>query len=335
MISNDFSLGQEFNKVFDHYPDFKFRDRDNLTRYASEAAKCHRQVAYKALGFGASNPPDLVGLLRMRFGQWLESGLGYDLLKKVSLFQRAVSVAGQGSAGEHDFYGTKWHGYRDFDLAIKDEGKWKHLIVELKTKVGIGATFTVKDAPWKVGYKKDILPDVDWGYAQQLSLYLRDAYLATKDKQAAPTVDGALVMLLFGDNGVVGFLEFFAEYKPETDSVVFYRRHCEAIPEISGSIHLEIKLKDIAERFAETNSYIEKGELPPPEFERRYDIKSDKVRYETTKTDLQKATKNQILIGDMQCKYCSHRDKCAEDLKIPLEYSKTEIATLKTYLKER
>jgi hypothetical protein len=50
---------------------------------------------------------------------------------------------------------------------------------------------------------------------------------------------------------------------------------------------------------------------------------------------LQAAVKNQKLIGDIQCAYCSYRDTCAKDLGINLNYSQDEIRKLKSILADK
>lgn len=334
MIPNDFSIGKLANSVFT-LPSFRFRDKDATTHNAGDSTKCGRQVTYKALKTKESNPVDTLGQLRMRFGSWIERGLTYDIMNKMGLFG-VLNLGGQGDTGEHGtFYGTSWHGYRDLDVALRQiDGKWKPVIVEIKTKVGFGAGMTIKKTPFSKEFKTP-MPDTVWGYAQQLSLYLRDAYRKTVNnpKFSVPIVDGILLQLLYAD-GLACFVEYFAEYKPETDSVHYYRVHCEEYPQISATIDLTIKLEDVAKHWAAMDVYLAKGELAPPAFERRYSIEDERLE-NATKKDLELAKKNKLLIGDMQCKYCSFRDKCAEDLKIPLNYSGDELAKISSILKNK
>lgn len=337
MLPESFTISKYITKTLRSYPSFKFRDKNPLIHNASDAGKCGRQLSYKALKIPQSNPADTLGEFRMSFGSWLESGLKYNILQKMSVFG-AYLLSSQGDAGElGSFYGTSWHGYRDFDFGIKDEsGKFRVVVGELKTKVGYGAKATILKNPWST--KKEYitpLPDTEFGQAQQLALYLRDAYNKTKDNDSfsAPIVDGILLQLLYAD-GIAGFVEYYAEYKPAEDSVTYYRVNCVEYPEVSGDINLVIKLKDIADKWAQVDAFVAKGELAPPDFERRYDVDDERV-FESTKTDLTAAASNKLLIGDVRCKYCSWKDKCASDLGTPLEYTDVEIKKLKNMVKSR
>lgn len=335
MLPKGFTLGKLAVKGFDSFPSMRFRDKDVTTHNAGDAAKCSRQITYKALKTKESNPADILGQFRMRFGSWLERGLVYEIFGKMAPFN-VYLLATQGDCGEHGtFYGASWHGYRDVDIGVRMEsGKIKPVIVEIKTKVGYGATATLKKNPWSRDY---IIPkpDQDWGYSQQLSLYLRDAYNKTKDnpKFSEPIVDGILMQLLYGD-GIACFVEYFFEYVPEKDQARCYKVHCDQYPQSSGPLDITIDLKTIADRWLKQDEYLRKGELAPPDYQRKYSVDDDRIN-DCTKTDLTKATQNKLLVGDVQCKYCSYRDKCADDLGIELTYTKDEIKKLKELLKMR
>ncbi len=335
MINDDFSLGKKMKSAIMDFPSFRFRDREALIHNASDAAKCSRQVVYKALGVPESNPTDFLGMLRMRIGSWIENGIKYDIMQKLSPFGVHL-LSAQGDCGEHGtFYGTSWHGYRDFDIGVTmPDGKIKPIIVELKTKVGYGAQVTLKDSPWSRKFKIPE-PDMEWGQSQQISMYLRDAYMKTKDnpKFSSPIVDGILLQVLFAD-GLATFVEYYFEYLPKTDEARCYRVHCEDFPECCGNLDIVVKLEDIAKRFAHQDEFIKRKELPPPDFQRKYDVNDPRVK-EATKTDLTKATQNKLIIGDKQSKYNSYRDLEAQELGIELTYSPQEIKILKQILKEK
>lgn len=335
MLPTNFSLGKLAKLSFTKFPSFRFRDKDVTTHNAGDATKCNRQITYKALKTPESNPTDTLGQFRMRFGSWLERGLVYEIFGKLAPFG-VFQLATQGDCGEHGtFYGTSWHGYRDLDVGIKMmDGKLKPVVVEIKTKVGYGATATLKKNP----YSKEFIiphPDTDWGYSQQLSLYLRDIYNKTKDNPqfSAPVVDGILMQLLYGD-GIACFVEYYFEYLPETDTAHCYRVHCEEYPECSSPLDIKISLKTIADKWADCDKYLEKKELAPPDYQRRWELNDPRID-EVTKTDLTKATQNKKLLGDIQCAYCSFRDVCAKDLNISLTYNPQEIKMLKDLLKQR
>lgn len=335
MLPTDFSLGALATNVFHNFPSLRFRDRDNLVHNASDATKCSRQITYKALNYSESNPVDTLGKFRMSFGNWLEKGMIYDIFNKLGAFG-VIQLSSQGDCGEHGtFYGTSWHGYRDLDLAVKQiDGKFKPFVVEIKTKVGYGAQVMVKESPYSKKYKIPE-PDQEWGYSQQISLYLRDAYNKTKDNPAfsAPIVDGILLQLLYADK-LACFVEFYFEYKPDSDEAVCYRVHCSEIPEICSELNIRIDLKEIAARWKEVDEYIIKKELASPSFSRKYQIGDPRIT-DTSKKDLELAVQNKVLIGDMQCKYCSFRDQCAKDLGIDLNYTEDEKKVFKQILKTR
>lgn len=323
---------------FTKFPSFRFRDKDKTTHNAGDATKCGRAITYKALKTPESNPTDTLGHFRMKFGSWLEKGIIHDLIPKLAPFG-IYQLASQGDCGEHGtFYGTSWHGYRDLDLALRmvEEGelRYKPFVTEIKTKVGYGAQVTIKKNAWS---KEFVVPepDFEWGYSQQLSLYLRDAYRKTKDNPQfkSPIIDGLLLQLLYAD-GIGCFVEYYYEYKPETDSAHCYRVHCDQYPECSAPLDLTVPLKEIAERWAVVDEYLLKGELAPPAYTRKYEVTDERVQ-EATKTDLQKAAKNQLLIGDKHCTYCSFKDKCSTDLGIPLTYSPQEVKEINSILKNR
>lgn len=335
MIPTNFSLGKLAVHSFTKFPSFRFRDKDVNVHNAGDATKCSRQITYKALKTKESNPTDTLGQFRMRFGTWLEKGLIYEIFGKLAPFG-VFQLASQGDCGEHGtFYGASWHGYRDLDVALKlMDGKLKPVIIEVKTKVGYGATATLKKNAWS---KEFIIPkpDTEWGYSQQLGLYLRDAYNKTKDNPqfTSPITDGILLQLLYGD-GIACFVEYYFEYLPEQDAVQCYRVHCEEYPECSSPLNIVVPLKPIAEKWLKADEYLAKGELAPADYERRWDLKDPRIE-EATKTDLTKATQNKKLLGDVQCAYCSFRDTCAKDLGIKLTYSPEEVKTLKAMLKLR
>jgi hypothetical protein len=335
MLPNNFSLGKLAVTSFTKLPSFRFRDKNVTIHNASDATKCGRQITYKALKTSESNPTDTLGMFRMRFGSWLEKGMVYEIFNKLAPFG-VFNLASQGDCGEHGtFYGTSWHGYRDLDIAIKSvDGKLKPVIVEIKTKVGYGASVTLKKTAWSKEYVIPT-PDTEWGYSQQLGLYLRDAYNKTKDNPqfSSPIVDGILLQLLYAD-GIACFVEYFFEYKPDTDSVHCYKVHCEEYPECSAPLDITISLKEVAERWKKTDEYLAKGELAPPAFERRYKLDDPRIE-EQTKSALEKAVKNNGLVGDVQCKYCPFRDKCAGDLGINLTYNADDVKILKGILKNR
>lgn len=329
MLSEQFSLGKYVDFAFTKYPSFRFRDKDKLVHNAGDAAKCRRQIAYKVSRTKESNPIDTLGWFRLKFGSMLERGLIYEVLQKFAPMGVYI-LSTQADCGEHGtFYGTSWHGYRDLDMGIRGpDGKIRTIVVEIKTKIGYGATKVIKENPWRRDY---IIPqpDQEWGQSQQLSLYLRDAYLKTVNNPtfSTPIVDGILLQCLYAD-GLACWVEYFFEYRPEEDEAVCYRVHCEEIPDICSPLDIHISLEAIASRWKELDGYLERGELPPPDFERKYHIEDPRILQET-KTDIQKATKNQLLLGDLQCKYCSYRDKCANDLEIPASYTDEEIKKLK------
>jgi len=333
MLPDYLSLGKLTRQAFTSLPSFRFRDKDATTHNASDATKCGRQLTYKALKTKESNPTDFLGMVRMRFGSWIEQGLKHDVFSRIGVFG-CFSLSTQGDAGEHGtFYGTSWHGYRDFDLGFKQlEGKIKPVIVELKTKVGYGAQVTIKETAWSKNYKTPT-PDTEWGYSQQLALYLRDAYLKTKDNPnfTNPITDGILLQFLYAD-GLACLVEYFFEYDPEEDTATCYRVHCAEYPEVDANINLKIKLKDIADRWNSQDRYLAKKELAPPDYERKYAVDDPRIE-DATKKDLGLAVKNQLLIGDIKCKYCAYKNKCAEDLGIPPQYTNEEIIALKKVLK--
>jgi hypothetical protein len=335
MLNEGFSLSKFIIKTMHEYPSFRFREKNKLIHNASDAGKCGRQLSYRALGYPQSNPADLLGELRMSFGSWLESGLKDNLLNKMGVFG-AHLLSTQGDAGELDsFYGTSWHGYRDFDLGIKQaDGKLLLVMAELKAKVGDGAKWTIIKNPY--ASKREYFvpsPPTDFGQAQQLALYLRDGYRKTKDNEnfSKPIVDGILLQLLYADK-LAGFVEYYAEYQPESDSVLYYRVVCDQYPEAAGPINFVINLRDIAEGWAKVDAAVTKGELALPDFERKYDVDDERV-FTSKKTHLTDAIAGRKLIGDVQCSYCAWRDKCATDLGTPLEYDKDEVAKLKQMVK--
>ncbi len=330
MIDDNFNLGKYLLPVLEDLPSFRFREKSNLVHNASDVAKCSRQVTYKALGYEPSNATDLLGNIRMKFGDWVEKGLIYTMFSKLGLLGTHL-IATQGDAGEQDFYGTRWHGFRDLDLVVKTPEGYNTIIVEFKAKVGSGASMTIKESAWGAKYKKPF-PDTDWGYAQQLSLYLRNAYNKTNNnpKFKRPITDGILAYFLY-DNGLATILEFHCTYRPETDSVLFYKTYCEHIPEVCHEYEMVISLKDIADRWKLQDEFITKGELAPPDYQRKYNVNDDRVKV-AYKTHLQDAIKDKKLIGDIQCAYCPYKDKCASDLNISLEYSKEEKSKLKEIL---
>jgi len=335
MIIEDFSLASVIKKTWSQIPSMRMRDRDKFTRNAGDAAKCHRQVAYKALGFKETNPPDKQAEFKMKFGDWIEKGLMYSFTDKCGFFG-VQKLATQGDSGERDtFYGTSWNGYRDLDIAIlQKNGTYKPCVVELKSKVGKSATMAIRETLYSKAYKIPV-PDQTFGQAQQLSLYLRDAYNKSKGSKhfTSPIVDGVLLQLLYDDySGIQTFVEYWAEYLPEHDAVKFYRVHCHDVPEVCAHIDVVIKLEDIAKRFSYQNEFIAKGELPPPEFQRKYPVSDSRVQG-AYKTTLQAAVKGQALVGDVQCKYCSFRDQCAKDCNTSLTYSEDEVKQLKAVLK--
>lgn len=335
MLPTNFSIGKLAVKSFTGLPSFRFRDKDITVHNAGDATKCSRQITYKALKTPESNPTDTLGQFRMRFGSWLERGLVYEIFGKLAPFG-VFQLASQGDCGEHGtFYGTSWHGYRDLDVALRMvDGKLKPVIVEIKTKVGYGATATLKENPWK----KDFIiptPDTEWGYSQQLGLYLRDAYHKTKDNPqfTSPIVDGILLQLLYGD-GIACFVEYYFEYLPEEDAVHCYRVHCDQYPECSAPLDIKLNLKDIADKWKKCDEYLVKGELAPPDYQRRWALDDPRIQ-DQAKANLEKAARNQKLLGDVQCAYCSFRDTCAKDLGISLTYSPAEVKVLKEMVKNR
>ncbi len=337
MISKNFSIGKKINNVLQNFPSLRFRDRDVCIHDASGVIKCGRALSYKALGVEQSNPIDNLGHFRMRFGSWIERGIQYELMSKLPMLG-IVTLSTQGSAGEHGtFYGTSWHGFRDYDMGfaqVKQDGStsYKPVIIELKTKVGIGANFMIKKTAWSKFYKDEILPDTEWGYAQQLGLYLRDAYIKTKDnsKFSQPITDGILLYFLYVDKLAV-FLEFYAEYKPETDSTHYYRLHCEQIPEICKDIDLTVNLKDIADNWAKQDVYLKAGKLAPPDYCRKYDVTDERIEDEP-EYKLKMAVKNEVVLGDTHCQYCEYKDRCSQDLKLDLKYKASEVKILRSYL---
>lgn len=110
--------------------------------------------------------------------------------------------------------------------------------------------------------------------------------------------------------------------------------HCEEYPECSSPLDIKISLKTIADKWADCDKYLEKKELAPPDYQRRWELNDPRID-EVTKTDLTKATQNKKLLGDIQCAYCSFRDVCAKDLNISLTYNPQEIKMLKDLLKQR
>ena len=56
---------------------------------------------------------------------------------------------------------------------------------------------------------------------------------------------------------------------------------------------------------------------------------------ESTKAELQRASKGEVIIGDMRCKYCNFRDQCAKDLNINLTYTADEKKRLKQYMERK
>lgn len=329
---NNFSIGAVAERVLTDGINLRFRDHDMLTHNASDAGKCNRAIAYKKYKTKESNPTDLLGKMRMETGNYLEKGLMSGIFDKMAPFD-VIPLQAQGDVGEYDFYGTRWHGYVDKYLGIKTPaGKVKPIVVELKTKVGYGAWGTIKKTQWSRDYITP-MPDTQWGYAQQIALYLRNAYNKTKGVLSEPIVDGILLYYLYGD-GICGFLEFRCEYNPETDSVTFYEVYSKQFPGCNGKINLVINLKDIADKWTELNGYLTKGEMPPPGFTRRYELSDPRINDFPT-TQWTAAAKNDKILGDIQCAYCAFRDTCAKDLGVVPEYSASEIKQIKEMIKKR
>lgn len=333
----EFFLSKYFTKVDNELPNLNFRDKDPLIHYASSTVKCKRAMTYKALGIPESNPIDETGQLKMKFGNWIERGLTYDYMTKMSPYN-VYFMGTQGRAGDYEiFNGTNWHGMRDFDLLVKDPktNKFDFYIVELKTKIGFGANFMIKKTPFSKKFK---VPEVDnsWGYANQLGLYLRNAYLKTKNnpKFKKPITKGILLYFLFSDS-IMGFVEFHAEYLPEKNAIRFFKVLSPQFPEANSKLNTIIKLDTVGEHWAAANEFIKKKELAPPDYNRKYDLDDPRVTEEATKSALEAAARSDVLIGDVQCKYCQFRDKCSKDLNIPLVYSKDEKAKIKKILKTR
>jgi hypothetical protein len=246
MLDNNFCIGTIAEKAMTEYPSFRWREKNPLIHNASDSGKCSRQITYKALKVAESNPADLVGQFRMFFGNALEAGLKYNLFGKMAPFG-ILMLNTQGDAGElGGFYGTSWHGYRDFDFGVDKKledgkaGAYKRVVVELKTKVGYGASAMIKKSPYS---KEFVVPELDfsWGYPQQLSLYLRNAYENTRDEKY-PIVDGVLLYYLHDDGGISGLLEYHAEYQPKDDAVLFYAVKSAQFPGCSGKINSVVRL---------------------------------------------------------------------------------------------
>lgn len=333
----DFSVGEYAEMVLENYPSYRLREKPNNVFHATDAGKCTRLTSYKKLGYKESNPTDLYGKMRMGFGNYTEAGLKYELFTKTHVFGFPLMSA-QGDCGEQNFYDVQWTGYRDFDFAVWNEDKTQlvPVIVELKVKVGFGAKMMIHETAY--GSKKIVPPlDFDWGYPQQLSLYLHDFYKHKKEQVSwlrnGGTLQGALVFYLYFDGGC-GFVEYHCKYNPETDTVTFFEVKSKQFPECNGKINETVSLQKIGETWKMVDGYLQKNELAPPSFERRYALNDPRIK-EFPKTKLEQAARNNLLLGDKQCQYCSFKDKCAKDLGVTLSYTKEEIGVIKGLISDR
>jgi len=163
---------------------------------------------------------------------------------------------------------------------------------------------------------------------------LRDAYQKTVDNSqfSQPVTDGILLYFLYADK-LAAFVEFYATYDPETDTVHYYRVHCEQIPEICKDIDLTVDLKEIADNWKRIDKYLKKGDLAPPDYCRKYDVNDQEVAA-TPEYKLKMAVKNEAVLGDVHCQYCPYKDRCSQDLGLDLKYDASELKVLRSYLKK-
>ncbi len=226
-----------------------------------------------------------------------------------------------------------WHGYIDLILTERQaNGRHKPIVVEIKTKVGRGAEFTLKEKPYSAFTEYNIKcpdPDTEWGQAQQLALYLRDIFRKTVDHPSfsEPIRDGMLLQLLHC-NDFSTFVEYWFEYQPESDSAVCYYTKCHDYPQASGEKNIVVKLSDVADRWKIANDAINRKELAEPTYQRKYALDDPRIE-KSTKSKVKAAALNRGVLGDIQCSYCAFKDRCAQDLKIDLTYSPEEVQQLK------
>lgn len=86
-------------------------------------------------------------------------------------------------------------------------------------------------------------------------------------------------------------------------------------PMINGVIDYRFTIEEIYDRYAELQGYLERQELPPAEFEMKWDAAKVQKFYdlgEVSKTAYQDFQKNpdKKPVGDWQCRYCAYKNTC-------------------------
>lgn len=291
------------------------RFRDTRAFYASSALSCLRDQYWSAIGEPSTNPPDMLGKMKMMVGSAIEAGIVKEFFSDlhwygVGLLGTQVPVGGSN---------PNWDGY--LDALVYDQKTKQKYVIELKTKSGFGADI-LHSGNSNMGIEPFVVSDE---YLAQLGLYLKDL------SEKGVTNEGCLMYVLLSDNHFGKLLQISCRYEEATKEIVAYRGAC--TDGVERELDQRLNIGKILDRWAKLQKLVAEKKCPPGEYKYKYQITRELLEKQSDAT-LRKMLQGQKVLGDWQVIYSRYFNKQLEVDGIERGYTTAELKQIQAYYKE-
>ena len=284
-------------KVIDEHidsPDVFKSYRNSMNMYPSQASvkyhnhaygedevqgACLRQVYYRCTGV---TPEPFTVRTRYIFamGNMIED-----------YFTEQLKQSGSWLGNSIKFFDTDISLSGELDILVKDNVSDKPVIVELKSTSGY---YSWKEIAGNKSTKGKPKP----AHLLQILLYLYH----------------------FRDQAEKGVLLYFNRDNVERHQFIIelHKEDGKHYPVIDGQVYRAFSVEDIRDRYVEATDYIDKGIVPPKDYEDKYTPERIEILYargKIVKTKYEKYKQNpqKNPVGDWTCAYCSYKGQCEKD----------------------
>lgn len=258
--------------------------RDRRGHYASGIWTCLRDQFWSLKGEPETNPTDFKGAMKMKLGDAVEKIIVETVLTKMSFvgyhFRGTQVAVGQSN--------PDWNGYLDALMYHEADKVWTPFVLEIKTKSGFGADLFGRQ------------PEPSLEYMTQLGLYLKNEH------ERGITNKGMFLYVLLSDKSFGDIITIDCEYDPTTNSIRATRWvHSDGT---EGKLDYVVPLQQALDRLKKLNEYVEKNEVPPPDYKYKYPLTPETVK-DIPDAKLKKIIEGSTVHGDWQPLYSRFKNK--------------------------
>lgn len=284
------------------------RFRDKRGWYASSAFKCRRDLYWEATGEPVTNPPDMVGVIKMAIGKAVEE----------------VMVAGWVANAHH--YGLHLVGTQiqigtsnpnidgNLDALVYEMEDGERYVLEYKAKFFNGADM----------FMRDFNPSKE--YLGQLGIYLKDLNKKSGVKR------GCFIFVPISETHIGKKVQISCEYNPATDTITAY----EALVSTGDKtiINYSLKVSEVEEWFKSVEKSLETKICPPPDYIYKLPLTREFLA-EQSDYNLKAAIAGQKILGNWQTRYSRYFEKALKLDGTSREYTEDELRKLKNEFNSR